>query len=108
MAYRTILNPYTGELQLVSTGSTGSGNVTGLPPTTVTAIARWASTDGTQIENSLALVQDGGAIQAQGFVFNRQILNDVYVPNHHTIISTDVELVSGDITLSGDAQLLLV
>ena len=92
-----------------SSGGGGSGNVTGLPPTTDKAIARWSGTTASYIQDSpYSIVQDGGAIQAQGFVFNRQILNDVVVPNKYTMINTDIELVSGDIYLLGDAQLLLL
>ena len=103
------LNPITGKLDLVGSSGGGSGNVTGLPPTTPNAIARWVDTGATEIQNSPGtLVQDSGAIQAQAFVFDRQIINDVTVPNHYTVINTDVEMISGDIILEGDAQLLLL
>lgn len=92
-----------------SNGGGGSGNVTGLPPTDVGAIARWVDTTGSTIQNSPGtLVQDGGMIQAQGFAFNRQILNDIVVPNHYTMMNTDIEMVSGDLTLLGSAVLLLL
>jgi hypothetical protein len=92
-----------------SNGGSGSGNVTGVPPTTVDAIVRWNNTSGTSIKNSPGtLVQDSGAIEAQAFVFNRQILEDVTVPDHYSVVSSDVELVSGDIILDGDATLILV
>jgi hypothetical protein len=95
------------DITITNTGS-GSGNVTGIAPTTVTAIAIWANTTATEIENSLALVQAGGAVQAQAFVADRQILNNVTVPDHYTMIQTEVFLISGDIILDGDAQLLLL
>lgn len=101
-------NVFTGNLDLVGGTSSGSGNVTGIPPTTPTAIARWVDTGGTTIENSLALVQDGGVVQAQGFVFDRQIINDIVVPDHYSMVNSDVELISGDIYLEGDAQLILL
>lgn len=106
MGYR--FNIFTGTLDITGTTSSGSGNVTGIPPTTITGIARWADTTGTTIENSLALVQDGGTVQAQGFIADRQILNDITVPDHYTMIQTEVFLISGDIILNGDAQLLLL
>jgi hypothetical protein len=90
-----------------STGSS-TGNVTGIPPTTIDAIAIWADTTATEIQNSLAIIQAGGAVVAQAFLANRQILNDVVVPNHYTMIQTDVYLVSGDIILDGDAELFLL
>jgi hypothetical protein len=91
-----------------STTNTGTGNVTGIPPTNIRDIAIWADTTGTTIEDSLAQVQVGGAVQAQGFVWDRQIINDIVVPNHYSMINSDVELISGDIYLDGDAQLILL
>jgi hypothetical protein len=102
------INPIYGTLDLVGTSSS-SGGVTGIAPTTITGIAQWADTTGTTIKDSpYTLIQNGGAIQAQGFVFDRQILNDITVPNKFTIVNTDAELISGDIILLGDAQLLLL
>lgn len=107
MAFR--FNPITGQLDLVNTTTSPGGGVTGIAPTTPGAIARWVDTMGTVIENSPGtIVQDSGAIEAQGFVFDREIINDIIVPNHYTMINTDVELISGDIILDGDAQLLLL
>ena len=101
-------NPLTSQLDLVNAVATG-GSVTSTGSSTDKAIARWDGTSGTIIQNSpYSIVQDGGAIAAQGFVFNRQILNDVTVPGHYTMINTDVELVSGDLYLLGDAALLLL
>jgi hypothetical protein len=93
------------------TGSTPSsgGDVTGIPPTTIDAIARWNDTTGTTIKNSPGtLVQDSGAIEMQAALQDRQILNDVIVPNHYTMLQTDVFLISGDIILDGDSTLLLL
>lgn len=107
MGYK--FNVFTGTLDLVGSSSSGSGNVTGVPPTDIRAIARWADTTGTTIENSPAtLVQDGGGIEAQGFITNRQILNDITIPDKFVMTSTDVELVSGDLILEGDGTLLLL
>lgn len=92
-----------------ASGGSGSGNVTGIPPTTVDAIARWNDTTGSSIKDSPGtLVQDSGAINAQAFVFNTEIINDVTVPNNYVMINTDVEMVSGDIILDGNAVLLLL
>lgn len=92
-----------------SATSSGSGNVTGIPPTTIDSIARWANTTGTEIQNSPGtLVQDSGAIQMQAALQDRQILADVTVPSHYTMVQTDVYLISGDIILDGDATLLLL
>lgn len=90
------------------TSGGGSGNVTGEPPTTVNAIAIWGNALGTLLENSIPTVQAGGAILAQAFLGDRQIVEDVVVPNHYTMIQTEIYLISGDLTLEGDAQLLLL
>jgi hypothetical protein len=89
-------------------GGGGTGDVVGPGSSTDKAIVRWNGTSGNLIQNSQAIVQDSGAIQAQAFVFNRQILGDVTVPNHYSVVSTDLELLSGDIILGGDATLLLI
>lgn len=102
------INPIYGTLDLIGNTGSGSGNVTGLPPTNIRDIAIWADTTGTTIEDSLAQVQLGGAVQSQGFVFDRQIINDIVVPDHYSMINSDVELITGDIYLIGDAQLILL
>jgi hypothetical protein len=92
-----------------STTSSGSGNVTGIPPTTVTAIARWANTTGTEIENSLALVQNGGAIEAQGFITMRAVINPVIVNSGETWIAPSLELAAGgSIVISSNADIIIV
>lgn len=101
-------NIFTGTLDIVNASGSGGGNVTGLPPTNIRDIAIWADTTGTTIEDSLAQVQVGGAVQAQAFVFDRQILNDVIVPDHYSVINSDIEMLSGDLYLDGDAQLILL
>lgn len=100
-------NPFTGTLDIVN--ATAASGVTGVPPTDINAITRWADTGGTLIKNSPhTLVQDSGAIEAQAFIFDREIVNDVTVPNNFTMISTDVQLTTGDIILDGDGELLLL
>lgn len=107
MAFR--FNLFTGTLDITSSSGSGSGNVTGEPPTDINAIARWDSTDGTLIKNSPGtFVQDSGAINAQAFVFDRQIINDVIVPDHYSVIATDIEILTGSIILQGDAELVLI
>lgn len=106
MPYR--FNPFTTQLDFYLTPATGSG-VTGPVTSTIQGIATWSDTNGTTLADSpYTIVQAGGAIQAQEFVFNRQIVNDVTVPNKYTMISSDMELVSGDLYLLGDAQVILL
>jgi hypothetical protein len=106
MPYR--FNIFTGTLDIVEATGSGSGNVTGIPPTTPGAIAVWVDTGATEIENSLTFVQPSGAIQMQAALQDRQILNDITIPTHYTMLQTDVYLISGDIVLDGDSTLLLL
>jgi hypothetical protein len=90
-------------------GGSGSGNVIGPASSTDTAIAAFDGTTGKIIQNSpYSTIQPGGAVQAQAFVFNTQILNDVTVPNEYAMTGTDIQLVSGNIILEGNAQLILL
>lgn len=41
-------------------------------------------------------------------IFTRQILNNIIVNNHCSMINSDIELISGDITLLGDSTLILL
>ena len=109
MAYKVALNPFSGELQLVNGSSSGSGNVTGVPPTTVTAIARWQDTTGTTIENSLALVQDGGAVEAQGFISMRNVTATVTVNSGESWIAPSLILQPGSlVVLNPDSELIIL
>ena len=93
----------------IYTAGAGSGDVTGPVTSTDKGIARYDGTTGEVIEDSpYSIVQDGGGVQAQAFVFNRQILNNVTVPDKHDVVAADIEIVSGDLILQGDAQLVLI
>lgn len=91
------------------TGS-GTGNVTGIAPTTVGAIARWADITGTTIENSPdTLVQDSGAIEAQGFITNRSVVGIVSVPSEYSWIAPELEIeLSGAIEIEPDGELIII
>lgn len=102
-------NPITGQLDLVNSTSAGSGNVTGIPPTTPTHIARWVDTGGTTIEDSLALVQDGGAIEAQGFISRRAVTALVVIPDGESWIAPSLELeLTGSIELEPNGEIIMV
>lgn len=98
----------TGNNVVISFTGAGTGNVSGIAPTTVGAIATWDNTTASLIQNTLTYVQASGAIEAQAFLADRQILNDIVIPTHYTMVQTDVYLISGDIILDGDATLLLL
>jgi hypothetical protein len=106
MPYR--FNIFTGTLDITGSSSS-SGTVTGIPPTTITAIARWADTTGTTIENSLALIQDGGAIQASGFLTNRSVTTLISIPSEFSMIAPELELeLTGEIDIEADGELIII
>lgn len=105
MAYK--LNPFTGNLDYYVAAS---GNVGGVPPTDINAIARWADTGGTQIKNSPGtFVQDGGSIQAQGFIENRQVSVAIDVPSNYTWQTDSIEMQPGGvITMHPGSKIIII
>jgi hypothetical protein len=105
MAYK--FNVFTGTLDIVNASSSG---VTGIPPTTIDAIARWADTTGTTIKNSPGTyVQDGGALQTQGFIGDRSITTLVHVPSEYYMIAAELEIeLTGAIEIEPDGELIIL
>jgi len=107
MGYK--FNIFTGTLDIAGTSGGGTGNVTGVPPTTITAIARWADTTGTTIENSLATIQDSGAIESQGFITNRNIFGTVTVNATESWIAPALTIEpGGNIIIYPGGELILI
>jgi hypothetical protein len=99
-------NPITGMLDLV--GDSG-GDVIGPNSATDNAIVRYDGITGKLIQNSLALVQDGGAAQAQGYVGRKEINDAVVLPSKHYMIATGLTIMtSGSITIGSDSELVLI
>jgi predicted outer membrane repeat protein len=97
-------NPITSQLDLV-----GSGGVTGPAVSTDNAIARYDGTSGSVIKNSSALVQDGGAIQTQGFVGKKEIDDAVVIPDKHYMVATGLTITTtGSIQIGSDSELVLI
>src|SRR5271165_6246790 len=91
-------NPITGVLDLVEAAGSGSGNVTGVPPTNIGAIAQWADTSGTTIANSPGtFVQASGAIEAQGFITNRTVSGTVTVNSGESWIAPALTVAPGGV-----------
>lgn len=106
MAYK--FNPFTGTLDYYQAGS--PQGVTGVPPTDVGAIARWANTGGTVIANSPNTnIQDSGAIEAQGFITKRSVTGNVTVNTDETWIAPSIELsLTGSIVIASGADIVIV
>lgn len=102
-------NPITGNLDLVNNSSSGSGDVTGPSGATDKAIARYNGTTGKIIQDSKTKVQDGGAIESQGFITRRSITDLVVIPPGESWIAPSLELeLTGSIELEPDGELIIV
>ncbi len=106
MAYK--FNPFTGTLDYYQSAS--AGGVVGIAPTNIGAITRWADTTATTIENSPGTnVQDSGAIEAQGFITNRQVNGTVTVGATESWISPGLQLQPGAvIVMNPGAELIVI
>jgi hypothetical protein len=109
MAFKTVLNPYTGELQLVNVASGGSG-ITGPLTSTVGAIVSWDNASGTVVrDNPQTFIQPGGAIVSSGFITNRSVSTLVQVLAEETWIAPELELeLTGCIEIELDGEIVIV
>jgi hypothetical protein len=73
-----VFNMFTGTFDIDNVGVEG-------PATTAqNSITRWNSTDGSLINDSLTVLQDSGAIEAQGFISRRKVFGTVTVNTDET------------------------
>ena len=97
-------NPLTSQLDLV-----GSPGITGPNSSTDKAITRWNGTSGSIVQDSKALVQDGGAVQAQSFVGRKEIDDAVAIPQKHYMVASGLTIMNtGSISISQDSELILL
>lgn len=109
MAYQVALNPFTGQLQLVTRVPNPTGDVTGLPPTTIGAIASWADTTATTIQNTLTNVQASGAIEAQAYITRRSVVGTVTVNADETWIAPSIEItLTGSVVIDSDGDIIII
>lgn len=100
-------NPFTGTLDIVTLP--GTGDVVGPTGATDKAIARYDGTTGKLIQNSKTLVQDGGMIEAQGFLSKRAITDAVKINPGEAWIAPSIELeLGGSIELEPDGEIIVV
>lgn len=105
MAYK--LNVFTGTLDVVNSGS-GSG-VSRVGNTVDRHITIWDGNNADTIKNSQAIVQAGGAIEAQGFITNRSVTGTVQVNTGQTWIAPSLVIEPGAVVvLASDAQLIIL
>lgn len=106
MAYK--FNVFTGNLDYYQASTSGSG-VTGVPPTTVGAIAVWDDTTATTLENSLTNVQASGAIEAQAYITRRSVTGLITINADETWISPSIEItLTGSIVIESDGDIIIV
>lgn len=102
-------NVFTGTLDIVNRTSTGGSGVTRVGTTNDRHITIWAGNSSDTIEDSKASIQEGGAIDAQGFVGRKEIDDAVVIPDKHYMIATGITImVTGSITISTDSELVLI
>ena len=100
-------NPFTGTLDIVGASSSG-GDVFGPSSATDKGIARYDGITGKLIQDSKALVQDGGAVQTQAILINRVIEDLVTIPTNFTMLVSNVEIENGEIVIDTDAELVIL
>lgn len=106
MAYK--FNPFSGTLDYYQPAN--PSDVTGIAPTNIGAITRWADTTATTIENSPGTnVQDSGAVEAQGFITQSNVTGIVTVNPGEAWIAPGLNLEAGaGIILLPGSSLILV
>ena len=108
MSTKYIFNPFTGNLDAVDV-SGGGGGIVGPGSSTDNAVVRWDGTTGTAVQNSAAILQDGGAHQAQGYIGRKEINAEVVIPAKHYMIASGLTIMStGSISIGSDSELLLI
>lgn len=102
-------NPIYGTLDLVGSSTSGSGDVTGIPPSDDKAIARYQGTTGKIIQNSKTQIQDGGSIEAQGFITKKSITDNVTINSDEVMITDGFSLeLMGELVIEEDGELVIV
>lgn len=93
----------------IITGTLDMVGVEGPASSTDKAIARWDGTSGFLINDSKTVVQDGGAVEAQGFITRRAITDLVVIPDGESWIAPSLELeLTGSIELEFNGELIIV
>ena len=106
MGYK--FNIFSGTLDIVGTSSSGGG-VQGPPSSTDKAIARWDGTTGNIIQDSKTVLQDGGAIEAQGFITRRLITDNITIDSDNVMITDGFSLEpTGELVIEADGELVIV
>jgi hypothetical protein len=102
-------NPTTGQLDLVNATGGGTSGVTGPVTSTDKAITRWNGTTGNVVQDSKAILQDGGGIEAQGFITRKLITDNITIGNNEVMITDAISIeTTGEIVIESDGELVIV
>lgn len=104
-------NPFTCDFDFVgkSTVGPGTGDVFGIPPSDDKAITRYSGLTGKVIQNSKALVQDGGGVVAQGFITRKEITDNITIDSSQVMITDGFSIEDGgELVIEEDGELVLV
>jgi hypothetical protein len=72
-------------------------------------IARYNGTSGQVIQDSKAVVQDGGAVVAQGFVANKLITDTITIGANQVYVTSGFSIeLTGELVIDADGELVLV
>jgi hypothetical protein len=102
-----LFNVFTSNLDYYN--NSGTGDVIGIPPTTAGAIATWVDTSATTIQNTLTNVQSSGAIEAQGYLTNRNVSGTVTVNDNESWIAPALTLQPGsNVTIYPGGEIIIL
>lgn len=106
MGYR--LNIFTGALDLVSSGGSGGG-INRIGPTTDKSITRWLGNSADNVQGSKTLLQDGGGIEAQGFVTRTLITDQLTIRSEQVMVTGGFSVeAAGELVIESDGELIVV
>lgn len=93
----------------MNSGGGGSGDVVGPGVSTDNAVTRWNGITGKLIQNSLAILQDGGGMESQGFLSIRGVTNLIKINPGESWIAPSIQLeLGGSIELEADGEIIIV
>jgi hypothetical protein len=101
-------NIFTGNFDLVSDSGPVTDAVIRFGPTVNKSIPRWVGDNQDVIDGSKVIIQDGGGIEAQAFLFHRYIEDSVEIRNEFSMIATDIIIDGGEIIINSDAELVII
>lgn len=110
----TVLKQHASEgilyVEKTAGATAGTGDVIGLPPSNNNAIVRYSGTSGKIIKNSPGtFVQDGGGLEAQGYMTRRLVTDLITVKTGQSWISPNIAIdPGGSIVIESGGEIIIV